>query len=89
MSVYKIGSVLVPVDLSESSWNALDTAVNIAKKHRASLHILYVDENNFQAWDDIGSTFFAISINNTDVIAEEIVRYANRSNPDLVVVAPA
>ena len=68
MSIYKIGSVLVPVDFSESSLNALDTAVNIAKKHGAGLHILHVDENNFQVLDDISSTFSAISISNTDVM---------------------
>ena len=32
MSFYKINRVLVAVDLSESSLNALDAAVNIAKK---------------------------------------------------------
>lgn len=32
MSVYKINNILVPVDLSESSLNALDVAVNIAQK---------------------------------------------------------
>jgi nucleotide-binding universal stress UspA family protein len=68
MSVYKISSVLAPVDLSESSLNALDTAVNIAKKHQALLQILYVDENNFQAMDDISSIYTSNNINNADVI---------------------
>lgn len=68
MNVYKINSVLTPVDLSESSLNALDTAVNIAKKHRALLQILYVDENNFQAMDDISSMYSTNNINNADVI---------------------
>lgn len=68
MSVYKISSVLAPVDLSESSLNALDTAVNIAKKHQALLQILYVDENNFQAMDDISSIYSSNNINNADVI---------------------
>ena len=48
MTVYKISHILVPVDLSESSLNALDTAVGLAKKHRATLHVLYVDESSFQ-----------------------------------------
>lgn len=68
MSVYKINSVLAPVDLSESSLNALDTAVSIAKKHQALLYILYVDENNFQAMDDVSSIYTPNNINNADVI---------------------
>lgn len=68
MSAYKICSVLAPVDLSESSLNALDTAVDIAKKHQAVLHILHVDENNFQSIDDITSSYTSNNINNIDVI---------------------
>jgi nucleotide-binding universal stress UspA family protein len=68
MSIYKISGVLAPVDLSESSLNALDTAVNIAKKHQAGLRILHVDENNFHAMDDAGSSYFSNSFNSADVI---------------------
>lgn len=68
MSVYKMNRVLVPVDLSESSLNALDTAVNIAKKHKATLHVLHVDENNFQTMEDVGTPYFSNSVNTADVI---------------------
>jgi len=68
MNKYKISNVLVPVDLSESSLNALDTAVSIAKKHRAILHILHVDENDFQTLGEVGSSYFSNTINNIDVI---------------------
>ena len=68
MSVYKINNVLVPVDLSESSLNALDVAINIAKKHKAALQVLHVDENNFQTLDDIGSPYFSNPVNAADVI---------------------
>lgn len=65
MNVYKIKNILVPIDLSECSLNALDSAVNIAKKHQAALHILYVDENSFQTVEEPGFSFFS---NSTDVI---------------------
>jgi nucleotide-binding universal stress UspA family protein len=44
---YSINKILVPVDLSETSLNALETAVALAKRHRASLSILNVIENRF------------------------------------------
>ncbi|HTM92566.1 MAG TPA: universal stress protein [Flavisolibacter sp.] len=68
MSVYKISNVLVPVDLSESSLNALDTAVSIAKKHKAALQVLYIDENSLQTIEDVGTPYFSNSVNPVDVI---------------------
>jgi len=68
MNVYKINRVLAPVDLSECSLNALEAAVNIAKKNNASLYVLYVDENNFQTVQDIGTPYFSNTMNAADVI---------------------
>jgi len=68
MSVYKISNVLAPVDLSEGSLNALDTAVNIAKKHKAALQVLYVDENNLHTIEDASTSYFSNMLNVTDVI---------------------
>lgn len=68
MSVYKIGHVLAPVDLSEGSLNALETAVSIAKKHDANLRILHIDENNFHAMDDGNHSYLNNNINSVDVI---------------------
>ena len=69
MTVYKISRILVPVDLSESSFNALETAVSLAKKHRASLHVLYVDESSFQTMEDMGTPYYSNLVNAGDVIA--------------------
>lgn len=69
MSAYKINSVLIPVDLSEGSLNALDAAVIIAKKHGAALYILHVDENSFQTMEDVSAPYFSNGINAPDVIA--------------------
>jgi nucleotide-binding universal stress UspA family protein len=44
MNPYHIQQILVPMDLSETSLNALHTAVSLAKKHQARLHLLYVEE---------------------------------------------
>jgi nucleotide-binding universal stress UspA family protein len=44
MSHNSIERILVPVDLSETSLNALDTAVFLAKKYQAELQILNVSE---------------------------------------------
>jgi nucleotide-binding universal stress UspA family protein len=44
MDNYSIQKILVPVDLSETSLNALETAVHLAKKHRAVLQVLNVTE---------------------------------------------
>lgn len=44
MSQYTYRNILVPIDLSESSLNALDTAVILATKKKAKLIILYIED---------------------------------------------
>jgi len=44
MNSYPIQKILVPLDLSQSSLNALETAVSLAKKNRAILQIVNVNE---------------------------------------------
>lgn len=44
MNPYTIQNILVPMDLSETSLNAMQTAVSLAKKNKANIHLLYVDE---------------------------------------------
>ena len=69
MSLFRINNILVPVDLSESSLNALDAAVVIAKKHNASIQLLHVEENSFNDLEDISFNSYS-SINNTiDIIS--------------------
>lgn len=40
----KIKRILIPVDLSETSLNALNTAIQMAKRHNAQLHLLYTHD---------------------------------------------
>src|SRR5690349_14763482 len=68
MNLYRINNILVPIDLSESSLNALETAVMIAKKHNAAVQILYVEETSFNDNDDISLSHFTNPGNEIDVI---------------------
>jgi nucleotide-binding universal stress UspA family protein len=45
---YTINKILAAIDFSESSLNALDTAVFLAEKYEASLYILHVQDNTFE-----------------------------------------
>lgn len=85
MSAYKIDKVLAPVDLSQSSLNALDTAVSIAKKHKAALQVLYVDENNLQTIEDIGASHFSNMVNVADVVTALMgaIQHAHGIEPDV------
>lgn len=86
MSVYKINKVLAPVDLSEGSLNALETAVSIAKKHKAALNILYVDEINFQRMDHLSSAYFLNTVNAADVINALVgaIQHRHGIRPDVI-----
>jgi nucleotide-binding universal stress UspA family protein len=65
---YKIANILVAVDLSQSSLNALDTAVAIAVQHGAALHILYINERSYQNNDVIKLPSFQPRSQPTDVL---------------------
>jgi nucleotide-binding universal stress UspA family protein len=85
MSSYRIKNIVVPVDLSESSLNALDTAVVIAKKHKADLYVLNIEESNF-GYDDSNSIFFPNSSNSADVLTALIgaIQHTHGVKPKLL-----
>ncbi|SFH12661.1 universal stress protein [Pedobacter insulae] len=66
-----INKIIVNVDYSGSSLNAVNTAIQMCKRHRAELHLLYlVDASNFPPLEDEagpGSTF------NDQLFKEELV----------------
>jgi nucleotide-binding universal stress UspA family protein len=39
-----IKNILAPVDLKASSLNSLNTAIQMAVRHEATLHLLYVED---------------------------------------------
>jgi nucleotide-binding universal stress UspA family protein len=49
MSQYTYSNILVPIDLSESSLNALDTATALAVKKKAKLFILYIEDEEMDS----------------------------------------
>jgi nucleotide-binding universal stress UspA family protein len=58
MSFYSINKILVAIDLSETSLNALDTAIALAKKHKAQLQLLNVAEQ-INVSDGVGEIYLA------------------------------
>ena len=42
-----ISNILIPTDYSEASFNALETAIVIAKRNNASLQIVHIDDTPF------------------------------------------
>jgi nucleotide-binding universal stress UspA family protein len=84
MTVYTIRKIVVPIDLSETSLNALDTAVAIAKEHGAHLCLLNVIENNFDVEEEI---LFSSSLSNsTDVLTAlaGAIQHANDIKPEVI-----
>jgi len=66
---YYIKKIIVPVDLSETSLNALDVAVALAKKHKAFIYVLNVIEPNFGIFsEDYDSSFSHGKMNTKDVL---------------------
>lgn len=51
MKKINIRKLLVPVDFSSNSMNALQTAAAIAKRHDASIHLLYVDDFDYDLFE--------------------------------------
>ena len=50
MKTLNIRKILVPIDFTNSSMNALQTAVSIAKQHQAIIHLLYVNDYDFDLY---------------------------------------
>jgi nucleotide-binding universal stress UspA family protein len=85
MSDYHIRKIVVPVDLSETSLNALETAVALARKHEASLYLLNVIENNFDLLQD--EVLYSSSlVNSADVLSAlaGAIQHANDIKPEVV-----
>ncbi|QEC69746.1 universal stress protein [Panacibacter ginsenosidivorans] len=46
MQMLHLKRILVPIDFSDNSMNALETATSIAKRHDASVKLVYVNDND-------------------------------------------
>jgi len=84
MNIYSIRKILVPVDLSDTSINALNSAVALAKEHQASIRILNISEPSYSR--DINGSLVQYSANATsDVLAAlaSAVEHAGDIQPKL------
>lgn len=83
MNLYPIQKILVPLDLSQSSLNALETAVSLAKKNKAILQIVNVNESLFGGIED-----YLISSSKTtgDVLnaLTAAIEHAHSIKPELI-----
>jgi nucleotide-binding universal stress UspA family protein len=87
MSEFIIQNIVVPIDLSETSLNAFDTAVALAKRHGAELHMINVIEPAFDTFHE-ESTFSSISTlsNSSDVLTAlaGAVQHAHNLKPHII-----
>src|SRR5687768_4408029 len=85
MNPYTLQKILVPVDMSESSLTALETAVHFAQKHGAVLQILNITETSFFTYKT-GSNPNLSNRTNPAVLQAltGAIQYANDLNPDLL-----
>lgn len=83
---YQISKILVPVDLSEASLNALETCISLAKRHGATIILMNVVEPKYSNRDE--SDVFKISSlsNSKDVLHALIgsIQYAHDLKPHLL-----
>jgi len=70
---YHIKKIIVPVDLSETSLNALDTAVCLAKKHSALVYVINVIEPNFGIFSEEFESSFSSGITNAKDILDALI----------------
>ena len=86
MTPYKLKNILVPLDLSETSLNALQTAVALAKKHDARIHLLYVDET-ILTLTHLPADFAGSTNGNQDVLSalSSSIKYENGVSPMVTV----
>lgn len=64
----KIQKILFAIDFSESSFNALDTAVYLAEKCKATLYILHVQDNIFDFIRVSALTINSVANNSSDIL---------------------
>lgn len=86
MSRYVVKNILVPVDLSETSLNAVESAAAPAKKHGAALHLFYVAERGLV--QSKAGTVPCSSAVNTEVLSAiaSAIRHHHELSPAVVQV---
>lgn len=80
MNALNIKRILVPVDFSDASLNALDTAIAMAKRHGALLSLLHIANENFQNYGHPSVDMLPLIPSTL-----EIIREASQTKLDLLV----
>ena len=85
MNPFAIHKILVPIDLSQNSLNALDTAVSLAHRHGATLFLLNVIEPGFNSFSE-DSAFEKSPDNFSDVLTAlaGAIQHANGLKPKII-----
>lgn len=88
MNPFTIKKVIVPIDLSHTSLNTLDTAVTIAREHDASLLLLNIIEPDFAGLTDEYDFYRCHLSNSSDVLTALAgsIQYASRLKPKIIQV---
>lgn len=88
---YRVSKILVPVDLSATSLEALETAITLAKMHRAEIFVLNVIEPKFIDNDENNLLYAPALMNSTDVLSALIgsIQHAHDLKPVLIQQAGA
>ncbi|MCU7549295.1 universal stress protein [Chitinophagaceae bacterium LB-8] len=77
MNTHQFNKILIPIDLSESSLNAFETALYLAECQKASVEIIYVQDNTFSS-NNPNSLFNDRLFNNYEDIFNALADTANK-----------
>jgi nucleotide-binding universal stress UspA family protein len=82
MMPYSIQNILVPVDLSQTSLNAIETAVALAKSNNASLHLIHISET----YPGDSETDYSAADANADVLSAiaGAIRHSHNLTPNVI-----
>src|SRR3954465_7946954 len=83
---YSISNILVAVDISETSLNALETSIALAKRHGASITVLNVIEPKFSQSESAVLFGKSILSNSEDVLQALLgsVQHTHEITPRLI-----
>lgn len=72
MQNLQIKKILVPIDFSDNCMNALETATAIAKRHNASIKLLYVNDNDNRFYPYLHSNNAHDAVNTLETLASYV-----------------
>lgn len=89
MDLNKIRNILIPIDFSESSLNAFESAMSIAVKSKACVHIIHVHDNTYDVEQTSTSLPGFRFKDNKEEVLSALADFANHRlgmTPELILV---